>query len=391
MGSYMPTNGTGNYQQNSRNIQVTLACQAQKIDGSWVDASYDLTSASDLDIANIDGVLQNQGTDPIRGYVPSGSYKQTSRNIKVTLTVQVQKNDQSWVNASYDLTNASNLNLTNIDGVLQNQGISAAFTEIYDADSSKVNTKDTPYNNFDILYIAFAHINPVTMKLDFEDVKDGGKEAEKQRLANILDLVKPLRAEGNIKVVISLGFGYTFNDIPLIEENLSTFVPSVKQFLIDNNLDGFDIDYEEPFFTDVNSFRGVAQSIRAELGEEYLFTITPNNTESLDGETLNTYFDYVNVQSYDSPPNRIFPLTDFTTMPGLSKSKILAGASTDDGDKIADAVKKYTDNELGGVFAWKLSSTNLEPFNISSLLHESIMGSIAGQGIFDTGLPTMMF
>ena len=51
----------------------------------------------------------------------------------------------------------------------------------------------------------------------------------------------------------------------VIEQNLSTFAPSVKAFLQANDLDGFDIDYEEPTFTSNASFQAVSQAIRAAL------------------------------------------------------------------------------------------------------------------------------
>ncbi|MEH1828302.1 MAG: hypothetical protein V7L22_23700 [Nostoc sp.] len=50
---------------------------------------------------------------------------------------------------------------------LENQvgkGISAVFTQIYDGNSEKVNTFSAPYIKFDILYVAFAHIDPNTYK-----------------------------------------------------------------------------------------------------------------------------------------------------------------------------------------------------------------------------------
>jgi GH18 family chitinase len=236
------------------------------------------------------------------------------------------------------------------------KGISAVFTQIYDGNSEKVNTSNTPYSKFDILYVAFAHINQTTFKLDFEDVADGGKEGEKKRLANILDLVQPLRAANQLKVVISLGWGNKFNDIPLIEKHLTTFAPSVKEFIVENNLDGFDIDYEDPTFSSQRAFQKVAKEIRTALGHNYLFTITPNNTENLDGITLNTYFDYVNVQCYDAQGDAPCPITNFTEMKGLSKSKILAGADIERNEDISNAVMKYKNNGIGGLFAWQLTS-----------------------------------
>ncbi|MEH1828301.1 MAG: glycoside hydrolase family 18 protein [Nostoc sp.] len=170
-------------------------------------------------------------------------------------------------------------------------------------------------------------------------------------MANILDLVQPLRVANQLKVLISLGHGSEFNDIPLIEDNLATFAPSVKEFITENNLDGFDIDYEFPYFRDNHNFKEVAKKIRAELGNNYLFTITPNNTESLDGITLNTYFDYVNVQCYEYEKDRKCPISNFTQMEGLSKSKILAGEDIENKEDINNAVNKYKDHGLGaGLF-----------------------------------------
>jgi GH18 family chitinase len=365
MGNYVPG---GSYSKTCKNIKVTLTCEAQKIDQTWVDASLDITSLSNADIANINGTLENQGTVATTNYVPGGSYSKTCKNIKVTLDCEAKKIDQTWVDASLDITSLSNADIANINGTLENQarkGISAVFTEIYDGDSGKANTSSTPYDKFDILYVAFAHIDKTTYQLDFEDVKDGGKNAEKQRLANILNLVQPLRTANKIKVVISLGWGEQFNDIPLIEANLSTFAPSVKKFIDDNKLDGFDIDYEVPTFSSLSSFQKVASAIREALGKTYLFTITPNNTTNLDGNTLNTYFDYVNIQSYDCSGDAHCSITEFIkNMTGLSRSKILAGADTDNGENIKNAVEKYDDNGIGGIFAWKLSSNFKQTANI---------------------------
>lgn len=61
-------------------------------------------------------------------------------------------------------------------------GVSAVFNEIYDGDFDK-NNAGAPYDQFDILYVAFGHIDPVTHRLDFETKV--GKEIERQRLEMI--------------------------------------------------------------------------------------------------------------------------------------------------------------------------------------------------------------
>ena len=243
-----------------------------------------------------------------------------------------------------------------IDTSSGSAGVSAAFTQIYDSNSGTINTKSTPYSDFDVLYVGFAHINQQTYKLDFEDVSDGGVTGESQRLQNILTLTKARREAGQLKVVISLGYGSAFNDIPLIEQHLDVFAPSVAAFVQANGLDGFDIDYEGPTFSSNADFQDVSKAIRTALGFSSLFTITPNTTTSLDGATLNTYFDYINVQSYQYSGDARCPVTNFTSMTGLSSSKILAGADIANGDNIQTAIDAYQQYGLGGVFAWQLTA-----------------------------------
>lgn len=116
---YVPT---GSYMLTCKDTRVVLSCLAQKRDHSWIQATFDLTNAANADLANIDGVLKNQGNASHSGYVPAGSYRFTCTDIKVTLTCQAQKKDQSWIPATFDLTSAVLLDLANMDGVLKNQG-----------------------------------------------------------------------------------------------------------------------------------------------------------------------------------------------------------------------------------------------------------------------------
>jgi len=237
----------------------------------------------------------------------------------------------------------------------QKHGITAAFTAIYDDSSYQANTKATPYKDLDVLYLAFVHINHQTKKLDFKVDSPGGKAAARDRMINILNLTKKLRKQGKLKVVASLGHGAQNDDIPLIEKNLKTFAPSVKRFVKKWGLNGFDIDYEIPQFSTHKAFKRVSKSIRSSLGQQELFTITPNTPDKLDGYTLNKYYDYVNVQNYDAENDAECPITDFTNMPGLPSSKILAGLDIEGGDKVKRAGHDYRKYNLAGIFAWKLA------------------------------------
>lgn len=239
--------------------------------------------------------------------------------------------------------------------VTKKHGITAAFTAIYDDSSYQANTPATPYKDLDVLYLAFVHIDHQTKKLDFKVDSPGGKAAARDRMLNILNLTKKLRAKGKLKVVASLGYGVQNDDIPLIEKNLKTFAPSVRKFVKKWGLNGFDIDYEQPQFTSNKAFKRVSKAIRTSLGHKYLYTITPNNTENLDGRTLGTYYDYVNVQNYDAENDAPCPITDFTKMAGLPSSKILSGLDIESGDKVARAGRDFRKHNLAGIFAWKLA------------------------------------
>jgi len=238
-------------------------------------------------------------------------------------------------------------------------GISAGFDEIYDDDFDK-NNAGAPYDKFDILYVAFAHIDPVTHQLDFETKV--GKDIERQRLEILKTNTQALRAAGKLKLVISLGWGSqeSLGGTPMIEAYIDTAAPSIRQFLEQNGLDGFDIDYEFPQFTSPEKFKEVAMKIREALGSGYLFTITPNNISNLDGPTINTYFDYVNAQSYNADNDLSFSVSDLLDL-GVLASKVLAGADIEninfynnDQSRVAWAIHQYDSFALGGVFIWQM-------------------------------------
>lgn len=241
-------------------------------------------------------------------------------------------------------------------------GVSAVFNEIYDADFD-ANNANAPYGDFDIIYVAFGHIDPSTLEFGFEEKV--GVEVEQQRLNTLKANTASLRAAGKLKLVMSLGWGSQEagpTGYELIEQQPDKTAGSIASFLTAQGLDGFDIDYEDPTFSSVSAFQTVAAALRSKLGSDKLLTITPNTTESLDGPTLNSTFDYVNVQSYANSsggqcggdaPVSISQFTGTGSI-GVEASKILAGQDTDSGCPISNAISAYQQGELAGVFGWQL-------------------------------------
>ena len=104
----------------------------------------------------------------------------------------------------------------------------------------------------------------------------------------------------------------------------------------------------------------MARKVREALGGEYLFTITPNNVDQLDGPALATYFDYVNAQSYNANRDAVFSTQDLLNL-GIPASQIIAGADIEninhyngDRNRVAWAINEYKTRKLGGVFIWQM-------------------------------------
>ena len=101
----------GSYTKTAKDVSFpsdsTLTAQLQKMDGSWVGASYQ------YDISNQNGVFYP---------LPAGNYNLSARNIVVEnrpdgpyLVAECRKTDGTWVSSSLKLPFIENIN-----GVLKN-------------------------------------------------------------------------------------------------------------------------------------------------------------------------------------------------------------------------------------------------------------------------------
>lgn len=109
IGEYVPA---GSYKDSSRNIKVTLTAECEDEGGEWLSSELDLTPLSDAEIANIDGQLTVVGrarTYLDRPFVPNGSYKLTSRAIQVTLSAECERINGLWRTSTLDLTDYAQL------------------------------------------------------------------------------------------------------------------------------------------------------------------------------------------------------------------------------------------------------------------------------------------
>lgn len=365
MGRFVPG---GSYTLTSRNIKVTLRAQTQKIDQSYIFAELDITDLDNADIANVNGVLVNQsGSAPSRGYVPGGSYQQTSYGITVKLSAECQKIDyHSWVPATLDITNLIVANIANIDGTLVNQAkpfIVAQYFGIFDDWYDRAMAQNPPFEKLNRLYIAFAWIEDG--KLTY---KNKGYDYQK-----ITDLVTACRNKNpNVEILISSGYdnGTMYK---YAAQDTQKLAKSVVDFINTHNLDGYDMDWENGI--DQKCMNDLLDALRKAFDAEkkqYKLTLAvwPQPEGLYDLGKIAKYVDQINIMSY-GPNSHLSDTVPayYNSGNGIPYEKIIGGIETEidyreagvhdtlgDTGSIKQKCDYALDKRLGGMMGWRLDN-----------------------------------
>src|SRR5262245_29892359 len=169
-----------------------------------------------------------------------------------------------------------------------------------------------PFDKCNLLILAFVHTveqNDVYVA-QFTNWRDKRKypatpgDTDQDRVKLV---VKTARARNpSIKILISLGWGENSNDAGRAAATPVQFAKSVAALVQTCGLDGFDIDFESAD-VEARHMLGLAQELRASLakvkrGREKILTITPAQTDGLDGNVLKV-FTYTMPQTYDHGGN----------------------------------------------------------------------------------------
>ena len=157
--------------------------------------------------------------------------------------------------------------------------------------------------------------------------------------------------------------------------NVPEFAASVKKFLVQNGLDGYDIDYEA--YNVVDTFDALSRALNSEFkGTHLQFSISPASTEYVD--TSNSGFiDYVNMQSYAG--GSYISIQDWTNL-GITSSQIRYGMCPERdcyGPSVQETIDEVTQNDLKGVHVWRMDSDNYEQewqslVDISTAMHDNV-------------------
>jgi GH18 family chitinase len=176
-----------------------------------------------------------------------------------------------------------------------------------------------------------------------------------------------LAVNPNMKFIVSLGWGVDSNDFGNGAKSPTEFASSVGDIVADNQLDGFDIDFERTTIT-AEAFRETSQALRSELdtrgkamGKKLYLTITPGEM-GFDMAAVNQHYDYLQMQSYDSDGDLEFKPKDVVGH-GVASAKILFGRDIESGDTLAakryripDVVAYVTKNGLAGLMGWRVNA-----------------------------------
>jgi len=234
-----------------------------------------------------------------------------------------------------------------------------------------------PYELWDITLIAFLHTyrKGDAYVADYENARGlddqqrpippAPGDTDRDRIRQLREAA--LRTNAAMKFIISLGWGH--DDFSNGAQNPTQFASSVGNIVEENDLDGFDIDFESDAI-EPDDFRAVSHALRAELDaratrmrKQLYLTITPAQL-SIDLAVVNQYYDYLQMQSYDAPNDDVVPPTNIVGG-NVESSKILFGRDIESGDTLSsarygipDVVAYVRENDLAGLMGWRVNTAS---------------------------------
>jgi hypothetical protein len=234
-----------------------------------------------------------------------------------------------------------------------------------------------PYELWDVTLIAFLHTYQKgdVYVADFENAR--GLDDQQRPIPPApgdtdRDRIRQLRGAAlatnpAMKFVISLGWGQ--NDFSNGARNPIEFASSVGDIVEENDLDGFDIDFESDSI-EPDAFRALSAALRAELdaraarmGKRLYLTITPAPL-SIDLAVVDQYYDYLQMQSYDAPHDDVVPPMNIVGGK-VESTKIVFGRDIESGDTLSsprygipDVVAYVRENRLAGLMGWRVNTAS---------------------------------
>jgi hypothetical protein len=198
----------------------------------------------------------------------------------------------------------------------------------------------------------------------------------------------------NIKILITLGYGANeftqifSSDPSQWQQNATDYANNLVAYLQNYDLDGFDVDWESPVSdtTPKKQFAILFTAIRAAFNAQsktYYLTLSPAEVGTLDSSTVNSSFDFVNLQLYSG-----FTFAGEFIKAGVSKSLLAYGAKFEpnNGVPYQDAQNAYAGYVSGGynvVTQWRLNSNDFQYEQAQQMILYELVYGPAGTSFND--------
>jgi hypothetical protein len=197
-----------------------------------------------------------------------------------------------------------------------------------------------------------------------------------------------------IKLLITLG--YADNEFTQIfssdqsqwPQNAADYANNLVAYLQHYNLDGFDVDWEGGFSyaTTPEQFKILFTAVRAAFNTQskyYYLTLSPADVGTLDAPTVNSAFDFVNLQLYSGFTNP----GDFLKA-GISKSLLAYGAKFEPNGSVPyqDAQQAYSGYVSGGYSVatqWRLNSNDFQYEQAQQMILYQLVHGLSGTSFND--------
>jgi hypothetical protein len=172
------------------------------------------------------------------------------------------------------------------------------------------------------------------------------------------------------------------------QQNAADYADNLVAYLQHYDLDGFDVDWESPLSTASTrqQFAILFTAIRAAFNaqdRQYYLTLSPADVGTLDPSTVNSSFDFVNLQLYSG-----FTSPGEFTKAGVAQSLLAYGAKFEPNGSVPyqDAQQAYAGYVSGGyqvVTQWRLNSNDFQYEQAQQMILYQLVYGPAGTSFND--------
>lgn len=263
------------------------------------------------------------------------------------------------------------------------------------------------YQSVDMLFVCFFDTisdgsGYYTLEIGNAGTVHPGGLTTKQYLQKVI--TDSRKQKSDIKILATLNYNNNtlsriFSQDPskwVIEAN--TFAKNLCSYLVSNQMDGFDIDWEGDFSYSISTqqfailFSAIRSAFNASTKYLYL-TLSPASVGNLDATTVNNDFDFLNVQLYSG-----FTSPEEFLEAGILPAKLQYGAQFEQGVGIWQNANQVFKGYSAGfdyknvhypyniVTQWRLNSGNYEYEQSQQILLYLLINTIQTSNFNDTGI-----